>query len=695
MASARQPFGWLLAAGLALTYFAAAKLGLSMAFLAEQVSPVWPATGLALAALLLLGYRAWPGIALGAFLANATADEPLATAAGIAAGNTLEALAGAWLLNREGFRRRLERLRDVTALVLLGAAGSTMVSATIGVTSLCLGGVEPWSRFDVLWLVWWLGDAMGALVVCPVLLVWLRRPFVPFPQGRGREAAALLVALLAVSWVAFGGPVAALFPYPALEYAVFPFVIWAALRFGQRGATLVAVLTSAIAIAGTLSGAGPFAYATRHESLVLLQLYAAVLVVTGLFLGAAMAERDQAEAERRAAAERAERQLRADLSTRERLERESRERAQELALADRRKDEFLAMLGHELRNPLAAISSALELLRLGAGSRERLLEVLDRQAGNLRRLVDDLLDLARITRGDIALRSEPVDLARVVEGVIRGAAPAIERGGHQLAVEAPSEGLTLEGDPLRLEQVVANLIGNAIKYTPSGGRITVRLARQGEEAVLVVRDSGIGIPAELLPHVFEPFVQAERSLDRSQGGLGIGLTLVRRIVELHGGSVSAHSEGRGLGSELVVRLPAGTASAPPAPASAPAAAAPLRLLLVDDHRDAAEGLAELLRHQGHLVEVAHDGPSALESTRRSTPDVVLLDLGLPGMDGYEVARRLRAEEGLEEVLIVALTGYGGDENRRRSRESGIDHHLVKPVELATLQELLAAGGAVR
>ena len=627
----------------------------------------------------------WPAIAVGAFLANLTADEPLGTAAGVAAGNTVEAVVGAWLLQREGFRRRLDRLRDVTLLVLLGAAGGTLIAATVGVTSLCLGGVEPWSRFDLLWLVWWLGDAMGALVLCPVLLVWLRRPYTPFAPGRRRELAALLAGLVGVSWLVFRAHLGSLFPQPAIEYAVFPFVIWAALRFGQRGATLVTVLTSVLAITGTVAGTGPFASGSRHESLVLLQLYLGVLAVTGLFLSAAIAERDHAESERADAADRAARRLRADLAAREELTRE-------LALADRRKDEFLAMLGHELRNPLAAITSALELLRLGAGSRERLLAVLDRQAGQLRRLVEDLLDLARITRGDIPLRSEPADLVAIVEGAARGATPQVEAKGHELVLELPSEGVKIEGDPVRLEQVVINLLGNAVKYTPAGGRIEVRLVLEGDDAVLTVRDNGVGIPASLLPHVFEPFTQAERSLDRSQGGLGIGLTLVQRIVQMHGGSVAASSGGAGSGTELVVRLPVRDAGAPgQAPPAAGQTAPPLRLLLVDDHPDAAESLGELLRLQGHEVDVAHDGPAALESARHRPPDVVLLDLGLPGMDGYEVARRLRGEAAAERAraLVVALTGYGSAEDRRRSRESGIDHHLVKPVDLAELGRLLA------
>ncbi|HYR97290.1 MAG TPA: MASE1 domain-containing protein, partial [Candidatus Binatus sp.] len=289
------------AIGTAVFYFTAAKLGLSVAFDAEQVTTVWPPTGIALAAVLLLGWRIWPAIALGALLANATAHEPLSTACAIAAGNTLEALAGAWLLQRAGFRCSLERSSDVVALVVLAALVSTTISATIGVVSLCLGGVQPWGAFDSLWLTWWLGDALGALVAAPLLLVWATAPPLRLPPRRLAEAAMLLVALVAVSDAVFAGrfgiPATA---YP-LHYIIFPFVIWAALRFGQQGTTAVTFIASSVAIWSTVNGRGPFAMATVHESLVLLQLFMAAVAVTGLVLAAAISERNLAE--RRAAAD--------------------------------------------------------------------------------------------------------------------------------------------------------------------------------------------------------------------------------------------------------------------------------------------------------------------------------------------------------------------------------------------------------
>jgi signal transduction histidine kinase/CheY-like chemotaxis protein len=692
----RGPAYWALLVAVAALYFAAAKLGLSMASVARQVSPVWPPTGIALAAVLLCGPRVWPGIALGALLANATTHEPLATAAGIALGNTLEALVAGWLLQwRRPFGMALDRLRDVLALVGLAAVASTAVSATLGVASLCLGGVEPWSRFGTLWGVWWLGDAMGDLVVAPLLLSWIagRRRW---PPRRGAEIVALVAALVAVCALIFARqPAPRLAAGPALEYAAFPFLVWAALRGGPRGATLVTFVTSVVAIAATLARAGPFA-GPPHEGLVLLQVFMAMVAVTGLFLAAAIAERDRAERRRVEASLEAEQRLRGEAASRTAVERELRERAEQLAAADRHKDEFLAMLGHELRNPLGAVSNALQVLQAGGGAGAaggRMLGVIERQVLHLTRLVDDLLEVSRITRGEISLRQEPLDLRAVVVRAVETAQPWIDQRRHRLALERPPEPLALAGDPMRLEQVFANLLHNAAKYTEPGGRIAVAVEREDDQAVVRVRDDGIGIPPELLPHVFDLFTQGDRSLDRARGGLGIGLTLVQRIVELHGGTIAAASEGAGRGSEFVVRLPA----RPPAEREAAPVAAPAgeprpqraHVLIVEDQQDAAESLAELVRLKGYGAEVALDGPAALARAAERRPNVVLLDLGLPGLDGYEVAVRMRQLPGFAGVLLVALSGYGRDEDRRRSAAAGIDHHLVKPVDLGELERLLA------
>ncbi len=1061
---------------LAAAYVGAAKLGLGTAFTADHISAVWPPTGLALAAVLLLGYRAWPGIALGAFLANFDVHGPVGTACGIAAGNALEALAGAWLLRRwAGFDPALERLRDVLALVVLGAAASTTVSATIGVASLCLSGVQPWSAYAAWWRVWWLGNVTGVLIGAPALLTWASRPRRGWPPARIAEALGLAVAVTGVSLTIFTGYFLGRNTDHLLEYAIFPVVIWAALRFGPPGTALVTLVASAVAVWGTVHGFGPFSQGAARENMILLQIFLAAVAVTALILAAAMTERDRAERRRtvgyavttalaesttltdaaprilavigeslgwdigavwtvdraaqvlrcvevrcrpprtyqafladglrqtytpgvglpgrvwasrqaawiadvtedanfpraatagreclrgavafpiilgaevlgvieffshrsrppdrdllhmlaflgsqigqfieRTQADQARREaeeqfravfesavdailiaddegryvaanpaacsllglpldgllgrriadfmepgfdfaqawqtfrqkghargemrlLAADGSVREvsfgatrdvrpgrhltilrditdRKHAEAallasearyrdlfenahdifythdlegnftsvnkqaeqtfgydrteivgksafafippeyhqrvrdaihrklagaagptvyelevvgkdghripvevssrlivsdgrpvgvqgcarditeRKRAEEaLKDADRRKDEFLAMLAHELRNPLTPIRNALHLLQSPAAADRmgQVRDLMERQVEHLTRLVDDLLDVARIMRGKIELRRAPVELAAVIARAVETAQPVIDTHGQQLTVALPPEPIYLEGDLVRLSQVFANLLNNAAKYTGPGGSIRLTAEKEDGQAVVHVRDSGVGMAPETVPHIFDLFVQADRSAARSQGGLGIGLTLVRQIVELHGGSVHAASPGLGQGSEFTVRLPAlAAAPAPAEPKPRAGHAGPTRgrrVLVVDDNQDVADSLALVLRLGGHDVRVAHDGPAALEAAHAYRPEVVLLDIGLPGMTGYEVARRLRQEPPAGLALLIALTGYGQEEDRRRSSEAGFDVHLTKPVDPADLKELL-------
>jgi signal transduction histidine kinase/DNA-binding response OmpR family regulator len=369
--------------------------------------------------------------------------------------------------------------------------------------------------------------------------------------------------------------------------------------------------------------------------------------------------------------------------------------------SDRHKNEFLAMLAHELRNPLAPIRNAVEVLRVSndGGTQHWARGVIDRQVRQMVRLVDDLLDISRITRGKITLQTEVVDVASVVAGAVETSRPLIDARRQHFSVDLPPEPVRTRADPSRLAQVISNLLNNSAKYTPEDGHIWLTVCPIGDEVVFRVRDDGMGIPVEMLSRVFDLFTQVDRSLDRSEGGLGIGLTLVRRLVELHGGSVSAHSEGPTKGSEFVVRLPLVTDGPPPAAGDRPDWAVEggngdppvrIRTLVVDDNFDAAESLAALLRVNGHEVRTAPDGISALEVAEGFRPDVVLLDIGLPRLDGYEVARRLRLRPGAEGVRLVSLTGYGQSEDRLRSREAGFDHHLVKPVSLAVLQALFAA-----
>jgi signal transduction histidine kinase len=367
--------------------------------------------------------------------------------------------------------------------------------------------------------------------------------------------------------------------------------------------------------------------------------------------------------------------------------------------ADRRKDEFLATLAHELRNPLAPIRNGLQILRLAKGdpaAEESARAVIERQVQQMVRLIDDLLDLSRISRGKVELRRERIALEAVVRSAMETSRPLIEKSGHRLTLDLPAEPLFVDADLTRLSQVVANLLNNAAKYTEPGGDI--RLAVTGGEGgvTISVRDNGVGIPAPMLPQVFEMFTQVDRSLERSQGGLGIGLTLVKRLVEMHGGTVEARSGGHGLGSELLIRLPR-LESAAAAAAERPFHAEPAagfgfkrRILVADDNADSAASLEMMLEFMGNEVRTAHDGLQAVEAAAAFRPELILLDIGMPGMNGYDACREIRRQPWGRDAVIVALTGWGQDEDKRRSREAGFDQHLVKPVEPAALGGLLAA-----
>ena len=374
------------------------------------------------------------------------------------------------------------------------------------------------------------------------------------------------------------------------------------------------------------------------------------------------------------------------------LERQKTEQA--LRTADRRKDEFLATLGHELRNPLAPILNSLEILKLSGAFEDArtapACAVMERQVHHLNRLVDDLLEVSRITRGIIEVKKEPLDLAAIVKAAVETSRPILDNLRHEIRLDLAPGQISVPGDPVRLTQVFANLLNNAAKYTNHGGLITIATRRENGEAVVTVKDNGIGIAPTVLPQVFDMFMQVDRSTRRSQGGLGIGLTLVKSLVTMHGGSVEARSEGPGLGSEFIVRLPLLEEAALPAEAQRRIQPLPSRrILIVDDSRDGGESLAMLLRVLGGEVALAHSGRQALECVQTFAPDVVLLDIGMPGMDGYEVARRIRANPANRHIQLIALTGWGQDEDRQRSAAAGFNHHLVKPADVDKLRQLLS------
>ena len=961
-----------LATAVGFIYFLAGKLGLDFAFLHASATPVWPPAGIALAAFLILGLRIWPVIFVGAFLINISTAGSVATSLAIALGNTLEGLLGAELVNRfAGGRDVLDRVRSIFLFVVLAGFLSTTVSATIGVTSLALGGFARWSDYGSIWLTWWLGDAAGDLIVAPLILLWSRQLTLGALRARWAEALVLGATVIGVGLLVFGG----ILPVPMrnmpIAFLCIPSLLWTAIRFGQREAVTAITMLCAIAVTGTVRGVGPFAVGSANESLLLLQAFMATLAVTMLPVGAgvmnqrraetavresekglrlavaaggmgtwdwtvatrrvtwspeleaihglapgafpgtfaafqadihpedrahvertiresiergthrleyrivrpdgairwmeargevsydeggrpqglrgicmdvtsrktAEAERERLLAQERAARARAEdverrlafmgeiaRSITASLDVTTVLQRiadgaqalcrsdsaaiflregdtlrprypvgpwpeifqtlrirpgesiggevmltgkptrsddypsdprvpasdavtaqqtgtvclmvvpivirtqvagllyisnrtrrvfsdedetvctQLAEQAaiaiqnaelfaqqatarQEAEAANSAKDEFLAMLGHELRNPLGAISNAAHVLGLvdNAGPLvDRAQGIISRQVVQLGRVVDDLLDVSRVISGKIALESRPLDLAELARRV----AALIGTPPHVVLVDATE--VWVDADAARLEQVMVNLLQNAVKYTPAGGEIHVLVTPESRDAVLSIRDSGVGIAPELLPRIFDIFVQGDRSLDRSKGGLGIGLTLVRRLVEQHGGTVAVASEGAGKGSTFTVRLPAIARPVETrAPALSPRPSAARRVLVIEDNDDSRQMLRELIRLLGHEVYEAADGVTGVSSALALEPDLALVDIGLPGIDGYEVARRLREHPAGRHLLLVALSGYGLPEDRERSRTAGFDLHLVKPVDPARLAELLA------
>lgn len=377
---------------------------------------------------------------------------------------------------------------------------------------------------------------------------------------------------------------------------------------------------------------------------------------------------------------------------------ELRHYANALKEADRRKDEFLATLAHELRNPLAPIRNGLQILRMAptGDAAEETRAMMERQLSHMVRLIDDLLDVSRVSQGKIELRKQVTSVKNVLQAAIEGSRPLIDAAGHTLEIDLPETDLWLDADLTRLAQIVSNLLNNAAKYTPNGGHITLSARQRGEEAIITVTDNGLGIPADMLPHIFELFTQVDRHLERAQGGLGIGLALVRRLVEMHGGTIHAQSAGKNQGSSFSVHLPLvepAQLDATPLEDDEPAEATPfnpngLNVLVVDDNVASAKTTGWMLELSGHHPTIAHDGPEAMATARTLQPDVILLDIGLPGMSGYDVCRELRNDPRLSDTIFIAQTGWGQARDRQLAQEAGFNHHLVKPVDFEQLSSLL-------
>ncbi|TME72683.1 MAG: response regulator [Chloroflexi bacterium] len=624
--------GWL-RRGLSLAllvalYFIAGRLGLLLAFVNASATAVWPPTGLAIAALLLFGTTLWPGILLGAFAVNLTTSGDVLSSVGIAVGNTLEAVVATYLIRRWASGRAVfDRPQDVLRFALFAAALAPTVSATVGVASLELTGLAGWSDVGPIWLTWWLGDAAGALLVAPAVVLWATNRFVFAPE-RLAEAAVLAIAALTTGVVIFGG-VGPLSVYRVpVAFLTFPVLVWAAFRFGPRAAATVMLALSGIAIWGTLNGFGPYALGSPNESLLLLQAFMAVAAVTSLVLGAAVLDRT-----------RTEKRLLA-------VEQHSRLAAEE---GERLREEFLSVATHELRTPVAAVSGYAQLAQraLAANRSDRLGDAVDsivRQSRRLAALITQLLDASYVQRGQFEIEPRPTDISAVAGWALEAARLA-DDGRHQwdLRIEP---GMSAHVDPMRWEQLLMNLLDNAMKYSPERRTIAVSLERLPTGPFsLRVADQGIGIGPDRIGHVFDRFYRAHDHQRLS--GLGLGLYIAREIAERHGGGIQVSSV-VGEGTEFAVTLPATppVSMEPPGHADDPdwtrGSRTRGRVLVIDDEPDVRMLVETVLRDAGQIAMSAENGEEALALVTREPPDLILLDKLMPVMDGTAFAKAYRA-----------------------------------------------------
>ncbi len=839
-------------AGVAAIYFLAAKFGFSLAFSNASVSPVWPPTGVAIAVCLWFGYRATPGVFLGALLANYfLTDVSLATASAISMGNTLEAIIAVYLLGRfVESRNPFNRAFDVLKFVVFAAVISTAVAATIGNLSLCISGHEQWRDFSRLWLTWWSGDGVGALIVTPLILSWIEKPVERWRGIRWTEFAMLLVLLSLLSITIYTNLLFQLGGNRPWGHVTTPLLLWAAFRFGPRGVSTAMLPLSAIAIWGTTHDYGPFHDYGPNEALLFLQAYVANLAITALALAAIVTERKHAGrhltgslsvtrilAEAPALhdavpriiqricdtfewevgamwrlddgssvlkcfrvwpphhAEEGSFQTVTEQTTFERgvglpgrvwaslrpiwipdvtadsnfprapvasaeelhaafafpimsgekflgvmeffsheirepdsallatfrgigsqigqfLERKGGEEEREHLLvseqaargeaeeANRLKDEFLATLSHELRTPLTAMLGWLSMLRGGRLDGEtsaHALETVERNARAQAQLIEDLVDVSRIAGGKLQLDVQPVELVDLITAAIDIVRPAANARGVHLEVAVEASMGPVAGDSSRLQQIIWNLLSNAVKFTSRDGYVYVSLRSVDSMAEIEVRDTGIGISREFLPSVFERFRQAESPVTRSHRGLGLGLAIVRHLTELHGGTVTAESDGEGMGSTFTIRIPlavgqAATKSFPTEhreAASPPQPLAGVRVLLVEDEMDARELLALTLEVCGATVKAVDSATQALGDLQTFAPDVLLSDVGLPFESGYDLIRQVRAmPSDFSKVPAVALTAFATEKDRQLALSAGFQLHLAKPIEPAALVEAI-------
>ena len=653
---------------LTLVYFVAGKLGLKLAFLQASASPVWPPAGIALGALLVFGYRTWPAIFVGAFLVNVTTAGNVTTSLVIAAGNTLEAICGAWLVNRFASGIRVfDRSRDVFKFAF-AAAASTVISPTVGVTGLMLAGFVDWTRYGAVWVTWWLGDATGDLIFAPVVILWAIGPPPRWNRNKAFEVGLLLLLLVALGEAIFGG----WFPINAKNYPIAficgPIVIWMAFRMSQRETATGIFIVSAIAIWGTLQNFGPFVMETQNQSLLILQIATAVLTLTAMALAAGVAERRRAEA--------------------------ALERQKSLVeSANRTKDNFLAMLSHELRTPLTPVVLALETLQARWPDEEAnsALEMIRRNVDVESHLIDDLLDITRISKGKLELSLRTLDAHAQVDQAVAMCRVEAEAKKIRVEIGLRAKDHHVVADEARFQQIIWNLLKNAIKFSREKGKVTISSTNElPDQLTISVQDHGIGIAPDVIDRIFDPFEQGERSLKQRFGGLGLGLAISKSLAQAHGASLVVKSDGANRGATFSLT----TRTVLAAPGGAELSETKLRvsegafrILLVDDHADTCAILEKLLTGHGHKVTAARDMRSALDCTEGERFDLVISDVGLPDGSGMELMARLKTTS---RIPGIAMSGFGTSADIERSLAAGFSEHLVKPVTMERLESAIEA-----
>jgi len=665
-----------------LILIATAALG-QFIFYVMDTSPavIWPPAGIALAAVLLRGYRMWIPIACAAFFAALISPSLPGPAIIVAAtvAQTAAPLIGTYLLRLFKFETSFATLRSALIFSVC-AIFIAAIAPTIIVAAQFLVGSLP----DMLYVAWsrsWAGRLLSILILTPLILAWLPwRTFVLRTIREKIEVALVLLTLAVSTYLLFWTPLAQSFSFLFL-LAMLVSLFWVALRLNFRAMALGLFLLTALGMTGPL--VVPTASPTPvNQRLFSTELF--IVLISPIFLAFSSIMKERREGARL---------LKAHISQLE-------EAMQQLNSRDEAKNEFIAILAHELRNPLAAILSSVELLKLGGRDSQdspALLKTIDERVRITASILDDLLDTSRLSQNKLKLEKEVIALCDVVDRSVATTQFLIHARSHTLSITKPPEKIYIEADPVRLEQIFVNLLTNAAKYTEPGGTIGISVAREGKMAAIRVRDSGVGIAPHMLTRIFEPFFQIERNR-QGTAGLGIGLSLTRRLVEMHGGSIEAVSRGENQGSEFIVHLPVPVRleSLGAVDRKTLSGGHALRrakhgrkILVVDDNEAAADALGRLLRIRGHDISVAYGGAEALEKARESEPDVVIVDIQLPDMTGYEVARRLRSKEknGTRRTL-VALTGYGQQEDKEKARQAGFDYHLTKPVGLKEVEAVL-------